>query len=159
MFHGSGSCSASRSTLLPALICTSQAANFSGQSWTLDLRRLDDNHSYPSIFSKVYLGDTSNHWYVGALFHHREPRKLHDSQSMPVFDVTFYYACCLLFQLLGITLGKGNPQTQTTCNSRDWLYRELARVSLRKQQSSSLRLTTSCLHCSKLYPGNDWLCN
>ena len=68
----------------------SEAANFSGQSWTLDLRRLDDNHSYPSIFSKVYLGDTSNHWYVRALFHHREPRKLHDSQSMPMFSMLHF---------------------------------------------------------------------
>ena len=116
MFHCSGSCSASRRTLLPALICASQAANFSGQSWTLDLRRLDNNHSYPNIFSKVYLGDTSNHWYVRALFHHRELRKLHDSLYAYVFDVTFYRACCLLFQLVGITSGKGNPQTQTTCN-------------------------------------------
>lgn len=117
MFHGSGSCSASRSTLLPALICTSQAANFSGQSWSLDLRRLDNNHSYPSTFSKVYLEDTSNHWYVRALFHHREPRKLHDSQSMPMFSMLhFITPCCLLFQLLGITLDKGNPQAQTTCN-------------------------------------------
>ena len=47
-------------------------------------------------------------------FHHREPRRHHD--SLIVFDVAFYHPCCLLFQLLGITSGKGNPQTQTTCN-------------------------------------------
>ena len=97
MFHGSGSCSASRSTLLPALICTSQAANFSDQSWTLDLRRLDNNHSYPSIFSKVYLGDTSNHWYVRAVFRHREPRRHHDSQSMPVFSMLHFITHVVFF--------------------------------------------------------------
>lgn len=114
MFHGSGSCSASRSTLLPALICTSQAANFSGQSWTLDLRRLDNNHSYPSIFSKVYLGDTSNHWYVRALF---IIGNLGNITTLSLFSMLhFYHPRCLLFQLLGITSGKGNPQTQTTCN-------------------------------------------
>ena len=130
MFHGSGSCSASRSTLLPALICTSQAANFSGQSWTLGLRRLDDKYFFKSIPRRHFKSLVRTR-----PFHHREPRRHHD--SLIVFDVTFYHACCLLFQLVGITLGKGNPQTQTTCNNRDWLYRELARVSLRKQQPSS----------------------
>ena len=115
MFHGSGSCSASRSTLLPALICTSQEANFSGQSWTLDVRRLDDNHSYPIIFSKLHLGDTSNHWYVRAPFIIGNLGNF-TTLSLCLCFRCYIHACCLPFQPLGITLGKGNPQTQTTCN-------------------------------------------